>query len=81
MTLDPSKICFGLTDELDRDSLVTFLHLGGRAEFARVFAERLPSDEIIKYVDYFMQLLRNHLSEEEYHQLFLNDPDHHHHGE
>jgi hypothetical protein len=75
---DPSKICFGLTEELDRQSLATFLKLGGQEEFSKLFAERLSSEEIIQFVDHFMNLLRKHLSESEYHRLFLGDSVHHH---
>ena len=79
--LDPSKICFGLTDELDRQSLATFLKLGGQDEFAKLFAERLSSEEIIRFVDDFMNLLRKHLTENEYHRIFLGDVHHHDHKE
>jgi len=78
MKPDPSKICFGLTEKLDRQSLATFLRLGGQEDFAQLFAERLSSEEIIMLVDHFMDLLRKHLSESEYHSLFLGDTHHHH---
>lgn len=73
MKTDSSKICFGLTEELDQDSLVSFLALAGREKFAETFAKRLSSSEIIELTDHFMKLLRRHLSEQEYHELFLND--------
>ena len=78
MKPDASKICFGLTDEIDRQSLATFLKLGGQEEFSKLFAEKLSSEEIIQFVDHFMNLLRKHLSEDEYHRLFLGDSNHHH---
>lgn len=78
MKPDPSKICFGLTEEIDRQSLATFLKLSGQENFSELFAERLSSEEIIKFVDHFMGLLRKHLSESEYHSLFLGDTHHHH---
>lgn len=78
MKLDPSKICFGLSEDIDRQSLATFLKLGGQEEFAKLFAERLSSEEIIQFVDHFMKLLRKHLNESEYHRLFLGDSHHHH---
>lgn len=81
MKLDPSKICFGLTEELDRQSLATFLQLGGQEDFAKLLASRLSSEEIICFVDHFMDLLRSHLSENEYHDLFLGDRHHHHHDD
>lgn len=81
MNVEPYKMCFGLSEELDRQSLVTFLQLSGRQEFAELFANRLSSTEIIQFVDNFFELLKKHLNENEYHQLFLLDPNHHHHEE
>jgi len=81
MKPDASKICFGLSEEIDRESLTTFLQLCGRPEFAEEFSSRLSSEEIIQLVDQVMGLLHNHLSESEYHKLFLNDPHHHKHKE
>ncbi len=78
MKPDPSKICFGLTEELDRQSFATFLQLGGQKELADLLSTRLSSDEILEFTDGFMVLLRKHLSEHEYHRLFLQDKDHHH---
>ena len=80
MTLQPEKMCFGLTEELDRQSFATFLQLAGRSEFAKVFSERLTCEEINQFVDTFFGLLKKHLDENEYHQLFLLDPEHHHKG-
>ncbi|MFH0781492.1 MAG: hypothetical protein V2B20_06000 [Pseudomonadota bacterium] len=78
MNLEPDKMCFGLTEELDRQSLATFLQLCGRPEFAELFAKRLSSGEIIQFVDGFFDLLKKHLSKNEYHQIFLQDLNHHH---
>lgn len=81
MNLDPTKMCFGLTDELDRQSLVTFLRLCGREEFAELLAARMSNEEILQFVDSFFILLKKHLSKDEYHRCFLLDSHHHHHKE
>ena len=78
---DPAKICFGLTEEIDQQSLTSFLQLSGQEEFSKIFATRLSSEEIIHFVDHFMDLLRKHLSGNEYHRLFLGDTHHHHEHE
>lgn len=78
MNQDPHKMCFGLSEELDRQSLALFLQLCGRREFAELFAGRLASEEILRLVDTFFDLFKQHLSKNEYHQLFLLDPHHHH---
>ncbi|MFT5726016.1 MAG: hypothetical protein ACI8PB_000132 [Desulforhopalus sp.] len=81
MKLDASKICFGLTKELDQQSLSTFLQLCGRPEFAEEISTRLSSEETTELIDHVMKLLKNHLSENEYHRLFLGDTRHHDHKE
>lgn len=78
MKPDPSKICFGLSEELDRSSIAHFLRLSGEQQFVDVFCKRLSSEEILNLSDQFMVLIRKHLSEEEYHSLFLQDEGHHH---
>lgn len=78
-TLDPSKICFGLSQDIDRDSFAIFLQLSGRKEFAETLASRCSSEEIIQTVDQLMALLKTHLNEHEYHRLFLGDETHHRH--
>ena len=74
----PSQICFGLGQDLDRQSFSCFLQLAGRAEFADLLAARLTTEEIEEYVDSFTGLLRKHLSKNEYHKVFLGDDSHHH---
>lgn len=71
-------MCFGLTEELDRQSFICFLQLAGHREFAQTLAQRVSSEEIITFVDSFTNLLRQYLSEEEYHSLFLQNASHHH---
>lgn len=78
MKPDPSKICFGLSEELDQSSLAHFLRLSGNDQFVDLFCKRLSSEEILHLSDQFMVLIRRHLSEEEYHCLFLQDKNHHH---
>ena len=78
MTIQAEKMCFGLTEELDRQSFVCFLQLAGNREFAETLARRVTREEIMTFVDSFTDLLRQYLSEEEYHSLFLQDASHHH---
>ncbi len=73
MTLTPSQMCFGLNNQLDQQSFSLFLQLAGRQEFAETLASRLSSDEIDDAVNSFMALIKQHLSEDEYHKLFLGD--------
>jgi hypothetical protein len=68
---DPATISFGLSLEEDRHSCATYLRLLGRADFAELLSSRLTSDEIEALVDLTAQLMRTHLSKQEYHLEFL----------
>lgn len=77
MTLDPSRICFGISEEHDRKSLSIFLQLAGRKEFTELLASKMNGEEIDSLVSDFSAVLRKHLTENEYHHEFLQD-DHSH---
>ena len=68
---------FGLTPEKDRESCAIFLQLLGRPDLAETLSSRLSPGEIERLVDLVSSLMREHLSKQEYHRLFL-DEDHHH---
>lgn len=72
------QICFGLNRELDEKSLALFLRLFSREELLNALASRLADEEISSLVDYLTGILRRHLTEKEYHELFLGDYGHHH---
>jgi len=72
------QICFGLSRELDERSLLLFLRLFSRDELLHALVSRLADEEISGLVDYHTGLLRQHLTETEYHELFLGDYGHHH---
>ena len=72
------EICFGLNRKTDERSLAIFLQLFSRGELLQTLIPRLGDDEIIQLVDQLTAVLQNHLQEDEYHELFLGDPDHHH---
>ena len=76
--IDFQEICFGLNRETDERSLAIFLRLYSRDELLQTLIPRLGDDEIIQLVDQLTTVLQNHLQENEYHELFLGDPDHHH---
>jgi TorA maturation chaperone TorD len=72
------EICFGLDRATDERSLALFLQLFCREEFLQTLIPRLGDAEIEQLVDHLTGLMRRHLREDEYHQLFLGDPNHHH---
>jgi len=79
MAIQSDQICFGLSEQLDKDSFSCFLQLAGNKEFTDTLSQRMTSEEIGDFVSRFMDLLRRYLSEEEYHRLFLQDKNPHKH--
>ncbi|RUM34304.1 MAG: hypothetical protein DSY50_06610 [Desulfobulbus sp.] len=75
---DADHICFGLDRATDEHSLQLFLQLFSQKQLLQTLIPRLNGQEITTLVDQLSLLLRKHLQEKEYHELFLNDPDHHH---
>ncbi len=73
MNFDPHQICFGLNRELDERSFSFFLQLAGNKEFTEVFASRLSSEKMDRIVTDFTSLMKQYLTEDEYHRLFLQE--------
>ena len=68
---------FGMNRATDEQSLVTFLQHFSNERLTNVLVPRMSEQEIHQLVDLCTALMRNHLSGEEYHALFL-DEEHHH---
>ena len=69
---------FGLDRATDEQSLITFLKQFSKDRLLGTLAPRMSEEEIHQVVDLLTMVMRNHLSGEEYHYLFLGE-DHHHH--
>ena len=80
MALHPHQMCFGLSTDLDQQSIACFLQLLGRQELAETLASRLSSQEIEKLVHTLTGVLKNNMTEDEYHELFLLEESPHKHG-
>ncbi len=68
---------FGLNRETDEQSLAAFLEHFAEKQLTEVLIPRMSDHEIDQTLEQLMQLLRKHLSDEEYHKLFLNEEHHH----
>ncbi len=64
---------FGLDRESDVNTLVVYLQKIADDTLARMLAERMKEEERLEFFDALGRLLKTHLSEEEYHRLFLKD--------
>lgn len=68
---DPYQIIFGLNRQEDERSLAGLLHQFANPRLTSVLIPRLSDPEINQLVTTLSNLLRTHLSEQEYHTLFL----------
>ena len=66
---------FGLDRPTDEASLIVYLQKFSDDELMAVLRQRLSDDEIDEVIDLISRLLKKHLQEEEYHRLFLKDPE------
>lgn len=69
---------FGLDRNTDEQSLVTFLRQFSDDRLIGALVPRMTEEEIHRVVDLLTQIMRNHLSSDEYHRLFLGEEHHHH---
>jgi len=64
---------FGLDRESDANTLVYYLQKIADDSLARTLVERMTDREREDLFDTLGRLLKRHLSEDEYHRLFLRD--------
>lgn len=64
---------FGLNRESDENTLVYYLQKVSDDTLARTLVRRMTGGERQELFDRLGHLLQKHLSEDEYHQLFLKD--------
>lgn len=69
---------FGLNRATDEQSLLTFLRQFSDDRLAATLIPRMSEGEIHQVVDLLTLIMRNHLSSDEYHRLFLGEEHHHH---
>ena len=68
-------VCFGLDRETDEKTLICYLQKFSDDALMGKMVSRLSDKELADLFDRISELLRRHLSEEEYHALFLKDPE------
>ena len=66
-------VAFGLSRDIDEASLVVYLQKFSDDRLMEVIRGRLSDEEIRQSIDWVTDLLRKHLSHEEYHRFFLGD--------
>ena len=68
---------FGMNRRTDEQSLASFLKLFSDERLTSKLIPRMNENEIHQIVDLLTQIMKNHLSDEEYHALFLGEAHHH----
>lgn len=69
-------IGFGLDRETDENTVICYLQKFSDDDLMKQLIKRLSDEEIGDIFDMITRLLKKHLSESEYHRLFLKDDDH-----
>ena len=65
------EICFGLNRETDERSLAIFIQKFSDPAFLETLIPRLTDSDITATLDFLSQLMHKHMSEKEYHSIFL----------
>ena len=66
-------ISFGFDRSTDERSLALFLSSFADQQLLDTLLPRLADQEILQVVDFITGLMQKHLSEKEYHKLFLSE--------
>ena len=67
---------FGFNRETDEHTLMYYLQKFSDDTLVQTLIERLTDDELSQLFELMTGLMKKHLSESEYHRLFLKDKDH-----
>jgi hypothetical protein len=68
---------YGADRETDENTVIYYLQKFSDDNFMAVMTKRMTDDELLELFDLINRLLKNHLTESEYHSLFLKE-DHDH---
>ena len=68
---EPHTIVFGFDRETDEHSLRLFLERFTDEGFMDTILPRLQDEDITEMIDFLTGIMRKHLSERDYHRLFL----------
>ena len=68
-----TAICFGWDRSTDERSCQAFVQRFSRPDLLAVLTPRLTDQELTALIDHLSGLMKSHLSEGEYHRLFLGE--------
>ena len=64
---------YGADRETDENTLIYYMQKFSDDRFMSVITKRMTDEEMLELFDLINRLLKNHLTEAEYHTLFLKD--------
>lgn len=74
-SVNPDAIVFGFDRKTDEQSLQIFLARFSDKRLLQLLLPRLQDREILAIVDFLTSIMQKHLSEKEYHAIFLAEAD------
>ncbi|MCX7823240.1 MAG: cytoplasmic protein [Syntrophobacterales bacterium] len=66
-------VAFGFSREIDEKSIMYLLQKFTDDEVLEVLVPRMTNEELSEVFEMITRLLKSHLSDEEYHRLFIKD--------
>jgi hypothetical protein len=69
-------VAFGYSREVDEKSLMVYLQKFSDDRHLKTIVPRMSDEEIQQVFELLSELMRRHLSDNEYHEHFLKDDDH-----
>ena len=66
-------IGYGADRDTDENTLIYYLQKFSDDNFMALIAKRMSDEEMMELFDLINRLLKTHLTEDEYHRLFLKD--------
>ena len=64
---------YGADRETDENTLIYYLQKFSDDKFMATITKRMTDEELLEMFDFISRLLKKHLTESEYHKLFLKD--------
>ncbi len=68
---------FGWDRKTDEETVMFYLQKFSDDDFMKVMMKRLTDEELSGIYEKINELMKNHLTEDEYHSLFLKEEHHH----
>ena len=64
---------YGADRETDENTIIYYLQKFSDDQFIKMLTKRMADEELQELFDFINRLLKKHITEDEYHRLFLKD--------